>query len=218
MQTRSTKSFFGQTNNDLQTKQNHRFHVQLSDIEGIPIGTMEVPDDFSTLKNCILVYGRWTLELGEIQPGQTIHLTRTTPRRDLRDLLIPPKTLENENLRGMATYNPQSTDLEYIVRVMSLHRALGGYESTGLHHAYQPSLDMSELLTTDRILLLGTAFRNWNTDFDSHTAFFRQSFPITLTPSSPRWRGEQSDPGPGDILDDPTRPGLIRPEDVKKHF
>jgi hypothetical protein len=194
-------------------------------MEGIPIGTLEVPDDFSfSLKNCILVYGRWALELGEIQPGQTIHLTRTSPRRDLRDLLIPPKTLENESLRSMATYNPQSTDLEYIIRVMSLHRALGGYESTGLHHAYQPSLDMSNLLTTDRALLLGVEvsndliFNGVREEGVYTTTFLRQSFPITLTPSSPRWRGEQSDPGPGDILDDPTRPGLIRPEDVKKHF
>ena len=209
IQTRSTKSFFGQYQGNSLDKSN-RFFAQLSDMEGIPIGTIEVPDGFQfSLKNSILVYGRWMLELGEIQPGQTINLTRTSPRRDTRDLLIPPKTLENERLRSMATYNPQSTDLEYIVRVMSLHRALGGYESTGLHNAYQPSLDMSDLLTADRVLLLGVIANDWDSN-GHNTQFFRQSLPITLTPSSPRLRKERSDPQHGDVLDDPTRPGLLR--------
>ncbi|MCL2710626.1 MAG: hypothetical protein FWE95_07080 [Planctomycetaceae bacterium] len=222
IQTRSTKSFFGQYyTGSFPDNEFYRIHSQLSDEEGVPVGTIEIPDGFSfRLKNSILVYGRWVFDLGELQPGQTIRLTRTTftnttptgttttavPRRDLRDLLIPPKTLENENFRGMATYNPQSTDLEYIVRVMSLHRALGGYESTGLHHAYQPSLDMSNLLTADRMLLLGVIV----SDTPSQMQFFRQSFPITLTPTSPRLPRERNDPMGGDALDDPTRAGLIQ--------
>ena len=134
------------------------------------------------------------------------------PRRDLRDLLIPPKTLEDARLRGMATYNPQSTDLEYIVRVMSLHRALGGFESTGLHHAYQPTLDMSNLLTADRILLIGVVEPR-SADSLSRFAgnqmqFFRQSFPITLTERSPRLNLRGHDPLPGGVLDEDIRPGL----------
>jgi len=219
IQTRSTKSFFGQYHAS-SSDNPYRIHVQLSDEEGVPVGTIEVPDDFRCpLQNCILVYGRWVLELGEIQPGQTMRLTRTTltkttpagtttlpiQRRDLRDLLIPPKTRENESLRGFAAYNPQSTDLEYIVRVMSLHRVLGGYESTGLHHAYQPSLDMSELLTADRALLLGVIVPPLDQG-DNVTAIFRQSFPITLTERSLRWRGERYDPAPGDVLDEKMQP------------
>jgi hypothetical protein len=115
--------------------------------------------------------------------------------------------LENENLRRLATYNPQSTDLEYIVRVMSLHRALGGYESTGLHHAYMPSLDMSDLLTVDRALLLGIAGEDSDAG-NRVTFFYRLSFPITLTESSPRWRGERSDTS-GGVLDEPVRPGFV---------
>jgi len=208
IQVRSTKSFFGQCFDHISEM---GIVAQLSDVEGIPIGTIEVPDDFSfSLKNCILVYGRWILELGDIQPGQTIRLTRTTPRRDLRDLLIPPKTLEDARLRGMGTYNPQSTDLEYIVRVMSLHRALGGYESTGLHHAYQPSLDMSELLTADRILLLGTVPPpGYDMGFDRYTQFFRQSFPIKLTELSPRLQLERYDPK-ADALEQKINPGFLK--------
>ena len=207
IQTRSTKSLFGQYHGCPPDKPN-RLVAELSDVEGIPIGTLEVPDDFSFhLKNSILVYGRWMLELGEIRPGQTITLSRTSPRRDMRDLLIPPKTLEDARLRGMATYNPQSTDLEYIVRVMSLHRALGGFESTGLHNAYQPSLDMSNLLTADRVLLIGVVDNKWT---DNETFFFRQSFPITLGPLSPRLPRERDGPQGVDVLEETIRPGLIQ--------
>ena len=211
VQTRSSKSFFGQAyvKNPVG---NMQIHSQLSDEEGVPVGTIEIPDDFWSfgedarpIQNSILVYGRWALELGDIVPGQTITVTKTTPRRDLQDLLIPPQTLDNENLRRLATYNPQSADLEYIVRVMTLHRALGGYETTGLHHAYQPSLDMSDMLTTDRALLLGTVPTR-TLSWVNTTKIFRTSLPITLTESSPRLGRERSEPGTGGVLDQQMRP------------
>jgi hypothetical protein len=206
IQTRSTKSFFGQSNNFLRAY-NYRIHAQLSDREGVPVGTLEVPDDFSfRLTNAILVYGRWALELGDIQPGQMIELTRTTPRIENRLLLIPPELRGDANLRGLATYNPQSTDLEYIVRVMSLHRHLGGFESTGLHHAYKPTLDMSNLLTADRVLLIGTI--DEHVDEHNRTGIFRQSFPITLTDQSTRLRIERHEWVPDD-LEERVQPGFI---------
>jgi hypothetical protein len=211
IQARSTKSLFGQ-NYTYCPSDFGLIDARLSDEEGVPVGTIEIPStDFNSndiLQNCILVYGRWMLELGDIQSGQTLKITKTTPRRDLRELLIPSKALEDDNLRRVAAYNPQSGDLEYIVRVMSLHRALGGYESTGLHHAYQPSLDMSGLLTADRVLLLGTIQGKEKPDYPTH--IFRLSFPITLTERSLRWRGERYDPKPGDALDENMRPGLLQ--------
>ncbi|MDR0327652.1 MAG: hypothetical protein LBI05_05075 [Planctomycetaceae bacterium] len=215
VQARSTKSFFGQGSDPSVCPS---IDTCLSDEEGVPIGTLEVPDGFpSYLKNCILVYGRWVLELGELLPGQTITVTKTTPRRDLRDLLLPPQTLENETLRRLAMYNPQSTDLEYIVRVMSLYRALGGYASTGLHHAFQPSLDMSDLLSTDRVLLLGiVSLPEWTQSEIQYriTEIYRQSSPITITESSPRWGGERYDPH-RDVLEERTRPGYFETETPK---
>ena len=203
IQTHSTKSFFAQRV-EPQREESKWIAAKLSDEEGVPVGTIEVPEDFYyPLQNCILVYGRWALELGEIAPGQTIRVTKTTPRREMRDLLMPPQTLDNAALHGFAAYNPQSTDLEYIVRVMSLHRALGGFETTGLHHAYQPSLDMSDLLTVDRALFLGRV----ESQLDM---FYRSPLPITLTESSPRWRGERSDTT-GGVLDEPVRPGFVNP-------
>jgi hypothetical protein len=229
IQAHSTKSFFGQYYAPSATEFFNFFYfisawlldeeeeisakyatitALLSDEEGVPIGTIEIPQDsIYALERCILAYGRWIIELGDIEPGQTIKLTKTTPRRDLRDLLIPPKARENEGLRGLATYNPQSTDLEYIVRVMSLHRALGGYESTGLHCAYQPSLDMSELLSADRVLLLGVVVSDNVVRRHRETQIFRQSFPITLSELSPRLRIRRDETGGGE-LDEKVRPAF----------
>ncbi|MCL2005013.1 MAG: hypothetical protein FWG73_02505 [Planctomycetaceae bacterium] len=206
IQTRSTKIFFGTqpitaVREPLNFAAGSVYVAQLADDEGIPVGTIEFRGDLP-ITNAILVYGRWALELGEITPGQTVTITKTTPRRDLRDLLIPPHTLDNENLRRLATYNPQSKDLEYIVRVLSLHRVLGGFEATGLHHAYMPSLDMSDLLLADRALLLGGALS------DSATVVYRASLPIELTATSPRLGRERRELLP-DALDAPIRPGYI---------
>jgi len=214
VQTRSTKSFFSRSAFFFgEPESEYRvIFSKLSDEEGVPVGTIKVPDETLPLKNCILVYGRWALELGEIEPGQTIRITKTTPRREMRDLLIPPKALEDAALRGIATYNPQSTDLEYIVRVMTLHRALGGYESTGLHHAYMPSLDMSDLLSADRALLLGTVVDDYKSSVSiGATTVFRASLPITLTELSPRLGRERYEPS-GGVLDEKARPGYVDPD------
>jgi hypothetical protein len=217
IQTRSSKSFFGQHTYS-SSDQGYWLSAQLSDEEGIPIGTIDVPKNGYSLENSIMVYGRWILALGKIEPGQTLKLTKTTPRRELRELLIPPKALEDVNLRGadlrgLATYNPQSADLEYIVRVMSLHRTLGGYETTGLHHAFMPSLDMSALLSTDRVILLGTVDNKFHNSGDRKsiyvTSIFRYSFPIKLTALSPRLNVQREEFLP-DEFDQKVTPGLLK--------
>ena len=228
IQARSTKSFF--TLGKLPNSPINRIFSQLSDEEGIPTGMIEIPDGFFpdpdfhfALKDTMLVYGRWALELGDVSPGQTITVSKTSPRRELRDLLIPPQTLADENrygdhLRRLATYNVQSKDLDYIARVMSLHRALGGFEATGLHHAYKPSLDMSDLLTTDRALLIGMmptlpafVLDKHQHEVISQRTIVRISLPIKLTPSSLRLGRDRPLSGDGsvDVLDGQARPGHI---------
>lgn len=213
IQTRATKSFFSQ-HGDTYPEEMPTMSAKLTDEEGIPLGSIQVHENFAySMENAILVYGRWMLELGTIKPGQTLKLTKTTPRRELRELLIPPKMLENTELRGKATYNPQSADLEYIVRVMSLYRVLGGYEATGLHNAYQPSLDMSDLLSADKVLLLGTAnnsdHRTAANQSEDVLSIFRYSFHIELTSLSPRLNIERQEYVP-DALEEKATPSLLK--------
>ncbi|MDR3233752.1 MAG: hypothetical protein LBT46_08850 [Planctomycetaceae bacterium] len=207
VQIRSTKSFFGETT----AKASVSLRAKLSDEEGIPVGTVTAPETMPVLEEAVLVYGHWVLELGRIKPNQTLTLDKKTPRREMRSLLISQTSDTNERLQKPAAYNPQSDDLEYIVRVLTLHRVLGGYESAGLHHTFQSALDMSGLLTADRAVLLGKikteteAGSNFKNGFAMmlryadasplltlrSSSFFRQPLPITLTALSPRLKIEQ---------------------------
>ncbi|MDR2440091.1 MAG: hypothetical protein LBE12_12085 [Planctomycetaceae bacterium] len=207
VQVRSTKSFFGQSwlesydVLDSATFVSARSTSQLTDEEGIPIGVLEWSRWFPVLENCILVYGRWVQEIGTIESGQKITVGKTTPRRELRDLLLTKEISGDATLRRLAMYNPQSTDLDYIIRVLSLHGVLGGYESTGLYNTFQKSLDMSELLSVDRALLIGTVRKPLpeqhgsaiiGNNIENHRKIiFRQSLPITLTALSPRLKLDQ---------------------------
>ena len=207
IQVRSTKSFFGQNwelKNDGSTNR-----TPLIDEEGIPIGTLVNPLD-ETLEDCLLVYGRWIQKLGTLKPEEKVEVGIRTERTQLRDVLIPKGALELTN-RKLASYNAQSTDLDYIVRVMTLFNAVGGFESVGLNNAFQRSLDMSHLLTVDRAILIGSLRakeedlpeyasicclvgdadeRGGRLSFDPETRHIivRQSIPITLTEKSPRIR------------------------------
>jgi hypothetical protein len=210
VQVRSTKSFFGQSwlesreflySNTNTVSVSSRSTSQLSDEEGIPVGFLEWSEWFPLLDDCILVYGRWVQEIGTVKSGQKIMVGKTTPRRELRDLLLTKEVSGDATLRRLAMYNPQSTDLDYIIRVLSLHEVLGGYESTGLYNTFQKSLDMSEQLSVDRVLLIGTV-RNplpkqlgqtitGNNIENRRKIIFRQTLPITLTALSPRLKLEQ---------------------------
>ncbi|MDR3181420.1 MAG: hypothetical protein LBT89_00630 [Planctomycetaceae bacterium] len=207
VQIRSTKSFFGESS----SKAALWLTAKLSDEEGILVGTVTAPESMPELEDALLVYGRWVLELGSIKASQTLTLDKKTPRREMRSLLLSSSSAADEQVRQLAAYNPQSDDLGYVVRVLTLHRALGGYESAGLHHTFQSALDMSGLLTADRAVLLGKikteqeaghcfknspAMRLRYADASPlltlrSSSFFRQPLPITLTALSPRLKIEQ---------------------------
>lgn len=169
MQVRSTKSFFGHrwmlddspiTNARALVQsqdQDQGCKVDLADEEGVLTGKLTLPQWLPTLENGLLIYGRWAQELGTLERGKEIKIdNKTTPRRELRDLLIPPSIQNDSQLSRIATYNTQATDLEYIARVFSLYGMLGGFEVIGLSNAFQKNLDMSSLFAADRAILIGT--------------------------------------------------------------
>jgi hypothetical protein len=151
VQIRSTKSFFAQEiGNDAVC-----IGGTLADEEGVPVGTLTSPENMPVLENVLLIYGRWALELGNLEPNKTITLDKKTPRQEMRSLLSAKKDQNNAAWRQLVMYESQSDNLEYIVRAMTLHNVLGGYESVGLHNTFQSSQDFSGLLTVDRVLLFG---------------------------------------------------------------
>ncbi|GHT22229.1 hypothetical protein FACS189419_04470 [Planctomycetales bacterium] len=203
VQIRSSKSFFGQSTGNVHPS----LVSDLTDEEGIPMGTLTAPDTMPALDNALLIYGRWALPLGSIEPKQTVTLDKKTPRREMKELLVSGNA--GEQFQQLSSYNPQSMDLEYIVRVLTLHSVLGGFDAAGLHHTFQHSLDMSGLLSADRVILLGSVraddkkdntFSQFSVSASSdaaaqiavsNTVFFRQSLLIKLTALSPRLKIER---------------------------
>ncbi len=160
---RSTKSFFGQCvidkfnveNLGTENPRGRAVGGKIADVDGLPVGTITLRD-LPPLNNAVLVYGNWLQVLGDVKPHQKIRLDRHTPRHEFRDLLLPPQLRNEETLRSFATYNTLSGERPYIGAVLSFHQALGGVGTIGLGNTFQRNLDLSELLTTDRAVLLGT--------------------------------------------------------------
>lgn len=148
----------------------------LAEEQGIPIGSVRNP--FATdLDNAILLYGRWVITLGSIPAGGVVEVTSQRPRCEPRELLYrmnsadantqaegPPKTAASPQAVSprvvsprFVQYNPQSRDPHSIARVLGFYQWLGGYESVGLTNEHQSVLDMSDLLKTDRAVVMARA-------------------------------------------------------------
>lgn len=109
------------------------------------------------LRGCIVAYGRWAYDLGEIEPGQAARLTPKTKRSELKTLLTGYRAVftEGDKSRQEATpYDQSSTDLAGILRTMMFYSAAGGRRYTGLWNDYQGFVDLSDLLKTDRAILV----------------------------------------------------------------
>jgi len=122
----------------------------------IPAGSVTNRLDF-TLEDCLLAYGNWVYELGDLEPGRSIRIGPTLPRRELTSFLTGRKLIfdEKDQDRHRATpYDRESVDVSYILRAMMFFNAAGGRTYTRLDHCYQGFADLSDLLQPDRAVLV----------------------------------------------------------------
>ncbi len=128
----------------------------------LPVGLIVNTLGF-TLTDCMLAYGSWAYELGTIGPGEEIRVGPMLKRRELRTLLTGRKVLfdKDDKLREEITpYDQSSIDLAYVLRAMMFFQAAGGSRYTGLRNDYQHFVDLSNLLKTDRAILVATAAKH----------------------------------------------------------
>ncbi|MDR1484831.1 MAG: hypothetical protein LBT09_08415 [Planctomycetaceae bacterium] len=152
IQIRSTKSFYGErfgTNKNFTAIKSKLF----SD-EGLPVGELYF-DGVPKMKDVVLVYGRWLMPLGNTPNRGQITIDKKSQRRDIGDILLSKIAMDDESLRQIANYNTRSTDAAYIVKTLSVHEQLGGYETIGLFNTFQRALDMSNILATNHAVLIG---------------------------------------------------------------
>lgn len=132
-------------------------HAQLVQEGQAPNGTITNTLGFP-LTECLLVYGDWGYELGTIPPGGSVRVGATTRCRHLSGLLTERELVVDEKSKHRREqpkdYRRDSTDGAYILRSMMFYDAAGGRRYTGLAHSYQPFVDLSDLLRTDRAILI----------------------------------------------------------------
>lgn len=135
--------------------------AQLHDEDRLPVGTItnSLP---VALTECLLAYGTWAYELGTLEPGETVQVGPMLRRRELRSLLTGRRMFFDKEQADkfheeVTPYDPASTDLAYILRAMMFFEMAGGRRYTGLLNRYQEFVDLSDLLKTDRAILVATA-------------------------------------------------------------
>jgi hypothetical protein len=122
-------------------------------------GSIANPFDFP-LERCVLIYDRWSYDLGTIGPKRTAPVGAESKRSELKTFLTGRRLVadEKDKYRQETTpYDPASADVFYILRAMMFHEAAGGQRYTGLANDYQGFLDLSSLLRTGRAILVAQA-------------------------------------------------------------
>ena len=131
-------------------------NVDLTREDQLPVGTVTNTFDFP-LEECLLVIDRWVYQLGTIQPGESAQITLLTRRSELRTLLTGRKMFfdqtEDKYLQISTPYDRSSTDVKYIIRMMTFFESVGGRRYTSQYNEYQQFTDMSQLLDINRALL-----------------------------------------------------------------
>jgi hypothetical protein len=123
-------------------------------VTGTIHNTLAIP-----LRRCVLVVGRWVYELGDIEPGQTLTIGLESPRTDLKTLLTGRRVALYEGgmkfFQHVTPYDAASTDVDYILRMMSFFEQGGGQQYTRLKNQYQSFVDVGHLLEAGRGILMG---------------------------------------------------------------
>lgn len=135
--------------------------AELVEVDGAPVGSIRNMLDVA-LTDCLLAYRAWAYRLGDLAPGEALRLAGDAPRSELRTVLTGRKYVQEEKtLRQRITpYDRASVDPEYILGVMLFHEAAGGTRYTDLSNAFQPFVDLSNLLKTDRAILVARIGRD----------------------------------------------------------
>lgn len=157
MQTRSTRSLTANWSTTEYT--DIPIVAELAEQEGIPSGHLMNASPYD-LQQCFVVYGRWVIELGEIKAGAAVEVSTTaSKRRNLKTVLTGGRSIFTEDRpAGHALsrrYNTESTSIPYILQSMMFYREAGGLDEFALHNAYLHSVDLSDLLSTRRAMLVG---------------------------------------------------------------
>jgi len=133
--------------------------ADLVDRKELLTGTITNTLDFP-LAQCILAYQGWVYDLGTIEPGRSVEVGAEANRSELKTLLTGRRLVAEEKGKyhqESTPYDQSSVDVSYILRAMMFFEAAGGQRYTGLDNDYQGFVDLSNLLKTNRAILVAHA-------------------------------------------------------------
>jgi hypothetical protein len=117
-----------------------------------------------TLSDCVLIRGTWAYTLPSLADGASYKLASSSKPRTLRTTLTNLAAGDDPNARtvddGSVPFDPLSTDVARIVKLMMFYDAMGGSAYAGTPNRYQGFVDMSRLLAGNDAILLARAPAN----------------------------------------------------------
>lgn len=110
------------------------------------------------LEDCVLVRGNWAYKLPPLDDGAEAVVDDALPNVSIRTMLTSVAAGEDSSVRhaddGSVPFDPLSTDVARILKVMMFYDALGGAKYAGTPNRYLSFLDMSRLIRGDQAVLL----------------------------------------------------------------
>lgn len=134
--------------------------ADLSDRDRLAYGSITNNSD-AVLVDCLLTYGSWVYQIGQLEPGRSIQIGPGAERRELTTWLTGRRVvIEGPELTGKlrettSPYDQSSRDVHYIMRMMMFYEAAGGEAYTRLNHTYQGYVDGSRWLKDGRAVFVG---------------------------------------------------------------
>ena len=135
-----------------QVRSNLTFRKDLDEI----VGSFKNPLN-QELVNCRLYHGNWAYVLdGPLAADDVIDVATETSGKRIQAILNRKQVDEEDKNRTFATrWELTETNVGRIAEMMMFYEIAGGSNYTGLSHDYQGRTDMSDLLTSQRAILVG---------------------------------------------------------------
>jgi len=186
----STKSLFGryQANFESPIRSNLRLRGRTARLEGTVTNPFDVP-----LKNCRIFFENYVYVLDyPWEPGETISVETETKERTLVSLLTRRQRAADDATKlESVPWNENETRINRIADMLMFHSAAGGSNYTsGLSHNYHNFVDMSNVLTLGRALIVAevagpvtTLVINGETSdshYDQNVTLLRIVLPVTI--------------------------------------
>lgn len=100
--------------------------------------------------DCVLLYGQWAWDVGQIPPNSSIDLAEVKQPRTVRTLLTSATagdtTITQTAADGTVQYRLAKNDITRLAKMMMFYQAINGDRYSGKLDRYQSFLDMSHFL------------------------------------------------------------------------